>query len=310
MKYEFIGKSNMKASRLSLGLMRIADKSDSEALEIVKTAFDLGINFFDHADIYGKGQSEIKFARAIKKLDVKREDYYLQSKVGIKPGISYDFSYEHIIKSVDEILERLETTYLDSLLLHRPDMLYEPEEIARAFNELKNNGKVLNFGVSNMNQFQVSYLQSKLEMPLIANQLQYSIMHSGMSTSGVFTNTNLHDSDFLSVGILDYMREHNITIQAWSPFQFGRYEGVFVDNERFPELNNKLEELANKYNVTKTAITVAWINRHPAKMQTVVGTMTPSRLKECALGIDVDLTREEWYEVYFASGNKILWKKY
>lgn len=306
MKYEYLGKSNIKASRLSLGLMRIAEKTDDEALEIIKTAFEVGINFFDHADIYGGGKSELKFAKAIKKLNIKREDYYLQSKVGIRPGIAYDFSYEHIMKSVDEILKRLETDYLDSLLLHRPDMLYEPEEIARAFNELKKSGKVLNFGVSNMNQFQVSYLQSKLEMPLIVNQLQYSIMHAGMSTTGVFTNTNLHNQDFLSVGILDYMREHNITVQAWSPFQFGRYEGVFVDNEKFPELNKKLEELANKYKVTKTAITVAWISRHPAKMQTIVGTMTPSRLRECALGINIELTREEWYEVYFASGNNIL----
>lgn len=306
MEYIKIGKSNMKASRLSLGLMRLASKSDEEAIEIIQTALDVGINFFDHADIYGAGESEIKFANAISKLNIKRSDYYLQSKVGIKPNHSYDFSYEHIINSVNDILKRLKTTYLDSLLLHRPDMLYEPEEIAKAFKVLYDEGKVLNFGVSNMNQFQVSYLKSKLAFPIIANQLQYSIMHSGMSTTGIFANTNLYTEDLLSVGILDYMREHNITVQAWSPFQYGRYEGVFVDNDKFIELNLKLEEMANKYNITKNGIAVAWINRHPAKMQTIIGTMNPKRIKECAEGININLSREDWYQIYFASGNKIL----
>ncbi|WP_026391688.1 aldo/keto reductase [Haploplasma modicum] len=306
MKYEYIGKSNIKASRLSLGLMRLATKTIDEAKEILKTAFSVGINFFDHADIYGKGESEIIFAKAMKELNVDRSTYYLQSKVGIMPGIQYNFSKEHILKTVDEILERLNTTYLDSLLLHRPDMLWEPEEINEAFKILHKNGKVRNFGVSNMHQNQVSYLKSRLDFDLIANQLQFSIMHADMATTGVFVNTNLYDSGYHSIGILDYMREHNITIQAWSPFQFGRYEGVFVDNPKFPLLNEKLEEIAKKYNTTKTAISVAWINRHPAKMQTIIGTMTPSRIVECAKGIEINLTREEWYEIYFASGNKIL----
>lgn len=306
MKYHLLGNTNIKASRLALGLMRISDKSDSEAIEIIKTALELGINFFDHADIYGGGLSEVKFAKAIKALGVKREDYFLQSKVGIKPGKSYDFSYEHIINAVDGILERLETNYLDTLLLHRVDMLYEPEEIAKAFIALNKSGKVLNFGVSNMNQFQVSYLQSLLPFKIEINQLQYSIMHSGMTTSGIFANTNLYDQDFLSVGMIDYMREHKITIQAWSPFQYGRYEGVFIDNDKFPVLNLKLAEMAKKYNVTKNGIAVAWINRHPAKIQTIVGTMNPQRLKECAEGIDIELSHSDWYEIYLAAGNKIL----
>lgn len=306
MKYHNLGNTNIKASRLALGLMRIADKSDEEAIEIIKTAFDVGINFFDHADIYGAGLSEVKFAKAIKTLGVKREDYYLQSKVGIIPGKAYNFSYEHIMSSVEGILERLETNYLDSLLLHRPDMLMEPEVIAKAFKELRAQGKVLNFGVSNMNQFQVSYLQSLLPFKIEINQLQYSIMHAGMSTTSIFNNTNLYEKDFLSVGMMEYMRENNITIQAWSPFQYGRYQGVFIDNDKFPELNEKLSELALKYGVTKNGIAVAWINRHPAKIQTVVGTMTPSRLRECAQGIDIELSHNDWYEIYLAAGNKIL----
>ncbi len=307
MKYHLLGKSSINASRLGLGLMRISNKSLDEATAILKTAFEIGINFFDHADIYGGGQSEIIFAQAMKQLNIDRKDYYLQSKVGIKPGVSYDFSYQHIINSVDGILKRLETPYLDSLLLHRPDMLWEPEEIVKAFKALKESGKVRYFGVSNMNQFQVSYLQSKLDFPIIVNQLQFSIMHADLASTGVFVNTNhFMKTGFNAIGILDYLREHEITVQAWSPFQFGRYEGVFVDHPKFGELNLKLEEIATKYKTSKTAITVAWINRHPANIQTIVGTMNPQRLKECAKGIEITLTKEEWYQIYFAAGNIII----
>ena len=306
MIYHNLGKSNIKASRVSLGLMRIANKTEEEAVEIIDTALKSGINFFDHADIYGAGECEKKFARAIKKLNIDRSKYYLQSKVGIKPGVMYDFSKDHILKTVDEILARLETTYLDVLLLHRFDMLWEPEEVAEAFKTLKENGKVKYFGVSNMNQYQISYLQSKLDFPLIVNQLQYSIMHADLVSTQTFVNTNLKNDGLLAAGIMDYLREHNITIQAWSPFQYGRYEGVFVDNDKFPELNEKLAEIANKYQVSKTTISVAWILRHPANIQVIIGTMTPSRIKECALATTINLTKKEWYEIYMAAGNKLL----
>ncbi|VEU80528.1 aldo/keto reductase [Haploplasma axanthum] len=306
MKYQHIGASDIYASRVALGLMRIADKTHEEAVEIIKTAYDAGINFFDHADIYGGGKSELVFAKAMKELNIPREKYYLQSKVGIKPGIAYDFSMEHILKSVDEILERLETDYLDSLLLHRADMLWEPEEIAKAFKILKENGKVRKFGVSNMHQFQLSYLKSKLDFPIIANQLQFSIMHADMVSTGTFVNTNLKNDGFNAIGIIDYLREHNITIQAWSPFQYGRYEGVFIDNDKFPELNEKLDEIAKKYRTTKTTLSVAWILRHPANIQTIIGTMNPKRIKECAQATEIILSREEWYEIYIAAGNRIL----
>ncbi|HKL95176.1 MAG TPA: aldo/keto reductase [Haploplasma sp.] len=307
MKYQYIGNSSIKASKVSLGLMRIADKTNEEAKEIIKAALDSGINFFDHADIYGgDGKSELVFAKAIKELNIDRSKYYLQSKVGIRPGIEYNFTKEHILKSVDEILERLETTYLDSLLLHRPDILWEPEEISEAFKILKETGKVKYFGVSNMHQQQVSYLQSKLEDKLIANQLQFSIMHASMATTGTYANTNLKTDGFDAIGILDYMREHNITIQAWSPFQYGRYQGIFLDNEKFPELNVVLDELALKYETTKTALSVAWILRHPANMQVLIGTMNPNRIKECASATKIDLDRTDWYKILLAAGNKLL----
>lgn len=305
MEYQKLGKSNMVVSKVSLGLMRIANKSQKEAVEIIKTAFECGINFFDHADIYGGGKSEIVFREAMKEISVPRGKYFLQSKVGIKPGEMYDLSKEYILESVEGILERLDTPYLDVLLLHRFDMLWEPEKIVEAFKILKDSGKVRHFGVSNFNQYQVSYLQSKLDFSLVTNQLQFSIMHSDLVRTGIFVNTNLNDSGHNAIGLIDYLREKEITIQAWSPFQYGMFEGIFMDNDKFPELNEVLEKLAIKYKTTKTGISVAWIKKHPAKIQTIIGTMTPSRIIESAKGASIDLTREEWYEVYRSAGNKI-----
>lgn len=307
MKYQNIGNSDIKASKVALGLMRIADKTHEEAKLIIKAALDSGINFFDHADIYGgNGKSEEVFAKAMYELNIPREKYYLQSKVGIRPGIDYNFTKEHILKSVEEILVRLKTPYLDTLLLHRPDMLWEPKEIAEAFKILKDSGKVRYFGVSNMHQNQVSYLQSKLDDKIIINQLQFSIMHASMVTTGTYVNTNLKHDGFDAIGLIDYMREHNITIQAWSPFQYGRYQGVFLDNELFPEVNEVLEELSVKYHASKTSLSVAWILRHPANIQVLVGSMTPSRIKECAAGTEIELSREDWYKILIAAGNKML----
>lgn len=306
MKYQYLGKSDLNVSRIALGLMRLNSKTVSEAKEIIKTALEVGINFFDHADIYGKGECEVIFGKAMSELKIPRESFYIQSKVGIKPGISYDFSKEHILKSVDEILTRLNTSYLDSLLLHRPDLLWEPEEIRDAFIILKENGKVRNFGVSNMNQFQISYLQKHLPFPIIANQLQFSVMHNDLVSNVIFTNTNLRDKGLNTIGLIDYLREHEITIQAWSPFQYGFFEGVFVDNPKFKELNDVLEELAEKYAITKTGIAVSFIATHPANIQTVIGTMNTKRIKECAAGVDVKLTKDDWYKILLASGSKLI----
>jgi len=306
MKYQLIGKSDIFASRVSLGLMRIANKSLDEAVEIIKKALSLGINFFDHADIYGDGKCEKIFSEAMKKINIARDKYYLQSKVGIKVKKSYNFSFEHIIKSVDEILERLNTTYLDSLLLHRADILWEPEEIARAFKVLKDSRKVKNFGVSNMNQFQISFLQSKLDFPIITNQLQFSIMHADMVSSGILVNSNLQVKGFNAIGIMDYLREKEITIQAYSPFQFGRYEGVYIDNEKFPVLNEKLEEFSLKYKSSKIGIALSWILRHPANIQVIIGTMNLKRIEESVKSLDVELSRDDWYELFIAAGNDIL----
>jgi predicted oxidoreductase len=294
----------VKASEISLGCMRISDLSDKDAGVLIKTALEEGINFFDHADIYGGGKSEEKFAQAVSLNNINREDMIIQTKCGICPGY-FDFSREHILEAVDGSLKRLKTDYIDVLLLHRPDTLVEPEEVAEAFDRLLSSGKVRNFGVSNQNPMQIELLNRYLNQKIVANQLQFSITNTGMIDAGLNVNMEINPSIVRDGSILDYCRLKNITIQAWSPFQYGFFEGVFLDNDKFPELNQKIDEIAAAKGVTNSAIAVAWILRHPAKIQTIVGTTNASRLKDICKASCVELTRQEWYEIYRSAGNKL-----
>ena len=303
MKKIKIANTDMTASQLILGCMRI-NESGKNPVETIQTAYDHGINFFDHADIYGDGECETIFSKALKETSISRSDIYLQSKVGIKPGIAFDFSKQHIIEAVEGSLKRLDTDYLDALLLHRPDTLVEPEEVAEAFSQLEKAGKVRAFGVSNQNPGQIELLKTAVKQPLNINQLQFGLKYTGMIDAGINVNMENQAGLVRDGGILEYSRIHDMTIQAWSPFQYGFFEGVFVGNdEKFPELNARLLELAEQYKVTPSGIAVAFINRHPAKFQTVLGTMTPSRIIEATEAADIVLTREEWYSLYMAAGN-------
>ena len=302
MKNIKLGKSDLEVSNISLGCMRMGDLSKQDAAKVINNAMELGVNFFDHADIYAGGKSEEIFAEAIDMNPTTREKMYIQTKAGIRKGY-FDFSKEHILNAVDGSLKRLKTDYIDVFLLHRPDALVEPEEVAEAFTELKNSGKVRHFGVSNHNPKQIELLNKYVEQDLIANQLQLSVMHTGLIDAGVQVNTIYENGIAQDGGILDYSRLNDMTIQAWSPFQYGTFEGVFIDNEKFPSVNAKLQEISEKYGVNKSTIAVAWILRHPAKIQTVVGTMNPERLANIAKATDIVLTREEWYEIYRAAGN-------
>lgn len=297
------GKSGLKVPTIAIGCMRIGEMSEKEAAAFLDTALQNGANFFDHADIYGRGKCETVFGKAIANLP--REDLILQTKCGIVPGKMFDFSYQHIVESVEGSLKRLDTDYIDILLLHRPDALMEPEEVARAFDDLKASGKVRHFGVSNQNPYQMQLLQNYLDMPICANQLQFSIMHAPMIQSGI--NVNMYNDSALNRdgGVLDYCRLHGITIQPWSPLQHGFFEGCFVDNEKFPELNAVLKTIGNKYGVSKTTVAFAWILRHPANMQPVTGTTNLTRLSDCLKATQVTLTREDWYEIYRAAGNRL-----
>ncbi|HEX2953022.1 MAG TPA: aldo/keto reductase [Bacillota bacterium] len=299
-----IGNGEINASEISLGCMRIAGLANQDATKLIQTALDGGINFFDHADIYAGGRSEEVFAQAVKGISVAREAMILQTKCGIRQGY-YDFSKEHILNSVDGSLKRLQTDYIDVLLLHRPDTLMEPEEVAEAFTRLHRSGKVRYFGVSNQNPMQMELLSKYLQQKIIINQLQFSIMHTGIIDSGINVNMKIDPSVDRDGSVLEYCRLKEITIQAWSPFQYGFFEGVFLDNDKFPELNQKINELAAAKGVTNTAIAIAWILRHPAKIQAIVGTTNVARLKDICKASSVNLTRPEWYEIYRAAGNKL-----
>lgn len=295
-----LGKSGLQVPTVAVGCMRISDMNEKEVSHFVDTALENGANFFDHADIYGGGKSETVFGKAVS--PSMRDNIIIQTKCGIRKG-QFDFSYEHIVSSVEGSLERLGTDYIDVLLLHRPDTLMEPEEVARAFDELKTSGKVRHFGVSNQNPYQIQLLQSCLDMPLCVNQLQFSIMHAPMIQSGF--NVNMYNESAVNRdgGVLDFCRLNKITIQPWSPMQHGFFKGCFVDNEDFPELNATLEKIGEKYGVSKNTIAFAWILRHPAKMQPVTGTTNLTRLSDCIKGAEINLTREEWYEIYRSAGN-------
>ncbi|MFK4781231.1 MULTISPECIES: aldo/keto reductase [Lactococcus] len=294
--------ADMQASQIILGCMRIIEPGKNP-VKVIETAYENGINFFDHADIYGAGQCETVFAEALAQTSIRREDIYLQSKCAIRPGVAFDFSKEHIIKSVEGSLQRLQTDYLDTMLLHRPDTLMEPEEVAEAFYELEKSGKVRYFGVSNQNPMQVELLKTAVKQPLLFNQLQFGLKHTEMVDAGLNVNIPNQASHMQDGSVLEYSRINKMTIQAWSPFQHGYFDGPFVGNDKFPELNKKLEEYAEKYNLTPSGIAIAWINRHPARMQTIIGTMTERRIEEVTNASDLVLSREEWYDLYMEAGN-------
>ncbi|MBQ5802436.1 MAG: aldo/keto reductase [Clostridia bacterium] len=296
------GKIN--ASAVALGCMRMSGLAENKVDAIINTAIDNGINFFDHADIYGGGNSEQLFGDYLKRNKGARNKMFIQSKCGIARGM-FDFSTEHIVSAVEGSLRRLGVDYLDCLLLHRPDTLMIPEEVAEAFNQLESAGKVLNFGVSNHNSMQIELLKTAVTQPLSINQLQFSITEAGMVTSGMNVNMKNDEATVRDGALLEYSRINKITIQAWSPFQYGFFKGNFVDNDKFPQLNAKLAEIAEKYGISKTGVATAWILRHPADMQVIVGTMNPDHLIDVCNASDITLTRSEWYEIYRAAGHSL-----
>ncbi|MCA0756288.1 aldo/keto reductase family oxidoreductase [Paenibacillus sp. N4] len=299
-----LGSSTLEVPVVAVGCMRINSLERAEAQRFVQTTLEEGANFFDHADIYGGGTCEEIFADVIGMNDNVRENIILQSKCGIRKGM-FDFSKEHILESVDGILKRLRTDYLDILLLHRPDALVEPEEVAEAFDRLESSGKVRHFGVSNQNPMQMQLLKKFVKQPIVANQLQLSITNATMITNGFNVNMENDAAVNRDGSVLDYCRLNDITVQPWSPFQYGFFEGVFLGNDKFPELNRKIDEIAEKYEVSNTTIAIAWLLRHPARMQPVTGTMNIERIKDCIKASHVQLTRQEWYEILLAAGNKL-----
>ena len=303
MKTTEFGKSGKIVPSIAVGCMRLNGIDEPAREKFIGTALDAGLYFFDHADIYGRGECEEVFAKAVKRLGVSRDKMFLQSKCGIVPGKMFDFSKEHILSAVDGILKRLNTDYIDSLLLHRPDALVEPEEVAEAFDLLEKSGKVKHFGVSNMHPGQIELLKTCVKQELCADQLQFSPVHASMISAGTEVNMFTEGAVSRDGYILDYCRLNKVTVQAWSPFQYGFFKGVYLNNPEFPELNRVIGELAEKYHLNAEGVVAAWILRHPAQMQVITGTMNVNRLLSIAAGADVTITREEWYKVYIAAGH-------
>lgn len=303
MKMIRIGKNMEKDPAVVVGMMRFSSLNKEEAEHYVMHAVERGANYFDHADIYDAGACEALFGEVLKQHASLREQLVIQSKCGIVPGKMYDLSREHIVTSVDASLKRLHTEYLDYLILHRPDALMDPEEIAYTMDYLVKQGKVAKFGVSNMNPMQLEMLLRYVRQPIAINQLQLSLPHSNMIAAGLETNMTSEGAINRDGYVLDYCRVHNITVQAWSPFQYGQIEGCFIDDPKFEALNEVMATLAKRYDTSKTAIAAAWIFRHPANMQLVAGTTKEDRLDEIIAASRLKLKREEWYALYMAAGH-------
>lgn len=304
MKYIDILNGPKNASAIIQGCMRMPDLTKEAAADVIRTAYECGINFFDHATCYGNGEAETRFKEAFPMTGLKREDLIIQSKCGLCfDRNEFDWTKDNILSSVDGILERLDIEYLDTLLLHRPDVLYDPEEVAEAFDILEKAGKVKYFGVSNLVPMQIELLKKYVKQPLGINQVQLSLEQSQLIDQALYMNNKTTEFSINRDGnALDYCRLNDITIQAWSPLQVGMFGGTFIDNPDFPELNNALGELADREGVSKSAIAIAWILRHPAKMQAIIGTMNPDHIKDIAAAADVKLSHHDWYALYLAAG--------
>lgn len=306
MKHIRLGSSDWMVPEIAVGCMRIDKMSVPEVAAFLSFCVERGLNFFDHADIYGGGNCERLFGAAVREAGLSRDQLFVQSKCGIVPGVMYDFSKQHILAAVDGILQRLDTDYLDVLVLHRPDALVEPEEVAEAFDRLYDSGKVRRFGVSNHRPSQIALLKRFVRQPILVDQLQFSIPFSGMVASGLEANMETagsvdHDGD-----VLNYCRLEDITIQAWSPFQYGCFAGPFIGNtEQYPKLNALLEESAGDYGVTPTAMAAAWILRHPAHVQMIAGSTSTKRLEEILQGSEITMPRELWYKLYLSAGHRL-----
>lgn len=300
MRYLSIPNSNLTVSEIGLGCMRLGELDYCDAGKLVLASVEEGVNFFDHADIYGDGRCEEVFGALLRNSPGLRSKIIIQSKCGIREG-HYDSSAEHILASVEGSLKRLNTDYLDVLLIHRPDALTDFEEVGRAFKKLRMEKKVRYFGVSNMNSAQIEILQKNLPNKLIFNQLHFNVVHASLIDEIIYTNLK---SDFAG-GLLDYMRLHDITMQAWSPLQISLDEGTYLDNPEYPELNAKLEEIGKKYGLSKATVALAWILRHPAKIQVIAGTTKVEHLRELVKASGIEITRKEWYELYLSAGRTL-----
>ncbi len=289
---------------LGLGCMRMAALTVDAAEAVVLDAADRGITLFDHADIYGGGESEALFGKVLSRNPGLRNRIVIQDKCGICDGY-YDASREHIVEAANGSLKRLGVDHLDILLLHRPDALMEPCEVAEAFTQLEREGKALRFGVSNMNAAQIALLNQAMPGKITVNQLQFGLGHSTIVDEGISVNTDAPQGVMRTGSILDVCRLQGIELQAWSPLQYGMFKGAFMDAPQYAGLATAIREFAAEKNASPTAVAIAWILRHPAHIRTVLGSMNVDHLHDAYQSVDVQLTRQEWYELYTLAGNPL-----
>lgn len=312
MKTILLGQNKIPVPAIIQGTMRFDRLTTKEVAAMFENDLENGTNFVDTANCYGKpeGLVESIIGKTFAENPGLRDKLVLQSKGGITfypDGRPYhNYSKEHLLKTLDASLSRLQTDHLDYFLLHRADALFRPEEVAEAFEIMKRDGKVLHFGVSNDVPYGIELLQKYCSVPIEVNQMQFSIAHADMCVQPIATNNH----DFYAVdrdcGVLNYCRLKDITIQAWSPFQYGFIDGVFIDNPKYQEVNDAMQKVADKYGVNKTTIAIAWILRHPADMQVVCGTTRIERFNDCCKACDIELTYEDWYNIYLAAGYPIM----
>ncbi|MGN0893629.1 MAG: aldo/keto reductase family oxidoreductase [Succinivibrio sp.] len=308
MEYIEFGCDKKSVSKIILGLMRIPKLDVQKTESLLLCAKDNGINFLDIADCYSEGYAEELLGKTFKNNSSLRDSFFLQSKCGIRkdPDFTYfDFSKDYIISCVENSLKRMNTDHIDCLLLHRPDVLMEPEEIGEAFNTLRAQGKVLNFGVSNMNPMQIRLLKSGLDCDLVTDQLQLSICHTPIVDAAVHVNMDCDAALMRDGGILEFCRLNKMVIQAWSVMQYGFFKGVFVGSPLYLKLNQVLQRIADENEVTPQAVAVAWVLRLAPLMQAVIGTTQNQRLEQSVMACDFTLTKKEWYELYLAAGNDL-----
>jgi len=283
--------------------------------DAIFAAIDAGYDFFDHAGVYCHGKSETVFGEWLSDNQSLRDRITVQTKCGIRFAESespwsvnrYDFSADHILASVESSLRRLQTDRIDILLLHRPDPLAEPEEIARAFDLLQTSGKVRFFGVSNHSEAQILWLETALRQKLVVNQLQLSLAHPALIQSGVLINQAVPAAP--GDGLLPYCQRAGISLQAWSPLDRGRVCGGDLGGEdvsRFAPIQHLVGTIAESRGVSPEEIALAWILRHPAGIAPVLGTRNPERIRVCAGAVKVKLSREEWYALFTAAHGKNL----
>lgn len=279
-----------------------------QAHEVIDVALQAGINCFDHADIYTLGKAELVFGKVLAERPELREQMYLQSKCSIRfedgqAPKRYDLSGEWVTHSVEGILTRLNTEYLDVLVLHRPDPLMQPEELADSLMALKKAGKLRHIGVSNMHQHQMAFLQSALNEPLVVNQIEISLQQLHWLEEGVYAgNPEGRDINF-TAGTLEYCRQHGVQLQSWGSLCQGLFSGQDVSAQppHIQQTAALVASLAAEYEVSKEAIVLAWLVRHPAKIQPVIGSTNPQRIQACTQATSIQLSREHWYALYVSA---------